>query len=221
MNDLNITSTFDISLFEIDKEKNLVNLTKIANYFGKRVNKWTELPTTKRFLEAFAQKNPLTDNWVTVQGGNKQGTWASKKIALKFSEWISVDFEIFANEVLDNYFTPPKPKTVLENLKDAVAELERAEEENKKLALENTNLANREIEVKTQKDYKWLKQEVQNDRGRTINYYVQKHFFSGSYSEAHKKAKEFYKVNAGIALPNAKLMSLEQKKDYLEFLSRI
>ena len=50
-----------------------------------------------------------------VQGGNKQGTWASKKLALKFAEWISVDFEIFANEVLDNHFTP-KQLTVLDIL---------------------------------------------------------------------------------------------------------
>lgn len=39
--DIFMVDTFDISLFEIDKEKNLVNLTKIANHFGKRVNKWT------------------------------------------------------------------------------------------------------------------------------------------------------------------------------------
>lgn len=67
-------------------------------------------------MEAFGQKNPLTNNWVTVQGGNKQGPWASKKIALKFAEWISVDFEIFANEVLDNFFTAPKENKQLTTL---------------------------------------------------------------------------------------------------------
>lgn len=115
-----------------------------------------------------------------------------------------------------------KPKTTLELLKSAVFELEKAEAENKKLALENSTLANREIEVKTQKDYKWVKKEVQNDRGRTINYYVNKHFFSGSYAEAHKKAKESFREATGVDLPPiASLMSLEQKKEYLEYLSRL
>jgi hypothetical protein len=106
---------FDISLFEIDQDKNLVNLTKIANHFNKRVNDWKSLPATEKFLSSFFKKNPLPENLVMVQGGNKQGTWASKKLALKFAEWISVDFEIFANEVLDNHFTP-KQLTVLDIL---------------------------------------------------------------------------------------------------------
>ena len=38
---------FDISIFEIDKQKNLVNITKIAKYFNKRVNDWRQLPSTK------------------------------------------------------------------------------------------------------------------------------------------------------------------------------
>lgn len=114
-----------------------------------------------------------------------------------------------------------KPKTTLELLKLAVFELEKAEQENKKLALENVNLATRNLEVKTQKEYKWIKKEVQNDRGRTINYYVNKLFFNGNFAEAHNKAKESYKRATGISLPKTRWMSLEQKKDYLEYLSKL
>lgn len=114
-NNFEEVKTFDISLFEIDQDKNLVNLTKIANHFDKRVSKWRELPSTQKFLESFFKKNPESENLTVVNGGNKNGTWASKKLALKFAEWISVDFEIFANEVLDNYFTP-KQLTVLDIL---------------------------------------------------------------------------------------------------------
>ena len=115
-----------------------------------------------------------------------------------------------------------KPKTTLELLKSAVIELEKAEKENQKLALENATLATRDLEVKTQKEYKWIKEEVQNDRGRAINYYVNKHFFTGDYREAHNHAKEAFYNATGVKLPsNAKGMSMEQKKDYLEFLSKM
>jgi len=122
---------FDISLFEIDKEKNLVNLTKIAKYFDKDVFDWKRLPATQRFLNAFEEKNPDRENLVVVNGGNKNGTWANKKIALKFAEWISVDFEIFANEVLDNYFTPKQEKklTTLDVLELATNEIKKLKAE--------------------------------------------------------------------------------------------
>lgn len=99
---------FDISIFEIDQEKGLVNLTKIAEHFSKKVFDWKRLPATQRFLTAFFRKNPERENLATVQGGNKQGTWASRKIALKFAEWISVDFEIYCNEKLDELFQTGK-----------------------------------------------------------------------------------------------------------------
>jgi len=110
--DLFTPKTFDVSLFEIDKEKGLVNLTKIAKHFDKDIFDWKRLPATQRFLTAFKEKNPDRENLVVVNGGNKNGTWASKKLALKFAEWISVDFEIFANEVLDNHFNPKQPKAL-------------------------------------------------------------------------------------------------------------
>ena len=100
-----LNNSFDISIFEIDKEKQLINLTKICQHFDRRIAKWKELPTTQRFLEAFFAKNPESENWVVVNGGNSgNGTWASRRVALKLAEWISVDFEIWCNEKLDELF---------------------------------------------------------------------------------------------------------------------
>lgn len=137
MNILNTVNNFDISLFEIDKTKNLVNLTKIANYFNKRVSKWRELPSTQRFLSAFFDLNPESENLVVVNGGNTgNGTWASSKIALKFAEWISPEFEVFCNSKLDELFktgktelTKPKELSRLEILELALE----TEKENIKL----------------------------------------------------------------------------------------
>jgi phage antirepressor YoqD-like protein len=129
---------FDPSLFQIDKEKGLVNLTKIANHFDKRVAKWKELPSTQRFLQAFFEKNPESENWTVVNGGSQNGTWASKKIALKFAEWISVDFEIFANQVLDDYFSKPKlnQPTLPDNYISALEQLLESKKEEQRLRLE-------------------------------------------------------------------------------------
>jgi hypothetical protein len=216
---------FDPSLFQIDKEKGLVNLTKIANHFDKRVAKWKELPSTQRFLQAFFEKNPESENWTVVNGGPQNGTWASKKIALKFAEWISVDFEIFANQVLDDYFSKPKQEqakqlSTLDILKITASEIERLDEENRKLQAEAVLLNSQDLTVKTQKEWKWKSQMVQNNRGRSINYYVSKHFFTGDYAEAHRKAKEAYREATGINLPPADLMSIDMKKDYLLWLSQ-
>ena len=125
---------FDISIFEIDKQKNLVNITKIAKYFNKRVNDWRQLPSTKRFLEAFFNKNPLQENLVTIQGGTNQGTWVSKKLAIKFAEWISVDFEVYANEQLDKLFNDhiiPKKLTIQDLLKLNTLTIQKLENRNK------------------------------------------------------------------------------------------
>ena len=62
---------WDISIFEIDKNKGMVNLTKIAKHFGKKVYDWKRLPNIQRFLEAYFKKNTERDNLVTVVGINK------------------------------------------------------------------------------------------------------------------------------------------------------
>lgn len=116
----------------------------------------------------------------------------------------------------------PKQLPILDLLKLATQELEKKEAEIKNLAQDNTTLASRQLEVKTQKEYKWKSKEIQNDRGRTINYYVTKHFFDGDYRTAHQKAKQVYRQATGVMLPHrASLMSQEQKLDYLQFLSRL
>lgn len=142
---------FDSSIFEIDKEKGLVNITKIAKTFGKEVKVWNQRPSTKKFLNAYFAKNPRSQNMTTVSGGDSpQGTWVSRKIALKFAEWISPEFEVFTNELLDELFqtgtvslntsNPFTNKTELELLNMTVQKLNIAFQENQKLTLENNDL---------------------------------------------------------------------------------
>lgn len=218
--DIFTPTTFDISIFEVKNEK--INLTKICQSFNKDVRKWSNLEGTKAILSALQEAEP---NVAHLEIMNGIGTFGSREVAIELTRWISPKFAVWANKQIDTLLqtgkTEFKKQTPLELLKFAVAELESKEKENQKLALENTTLASRDLEVKTQKEWKWKSQELQNDRGRTINYYVNKHFFTGNYRDAHNHAKNAYKQATGVDLPNAKSMSMEQKKDYLEFLSRI
>ena len=138
------------------------------------------------------------------------------KKAMKFKK----DY-IQAFNVMEAQLQSPKQLSTLEMLKLAVTELEAKEKEIKHLASNNALLAAQDLEVKTAKEYKWKAQVVQANRGRSINYYVSKYFFNGDYREAHNNAKLAYKESTGICLPSkADLMSMEQKKDYLDWLSK-
>jgi hypothetical protein len=140
---------FDLSIFEVDQTKGMVNLTKIAEHFGKKVIDWKRLPNTKKFLKAFFNKNPECENLTVVNGGiSSNGTWASRKLALKFAEWISVDFEIYANEVIDELFQtgkvelrPMQPSFNLpQSYEQALEHLISKVRQNTQLTLENEEL---------------------------------------------------------------------------------
>lgn len=123
---------FDLSIFEVIDGK--VNLTKICQHFGKRLDVWLKTKSTQRFLDAYM----LTPNGGSIisstSNGQEKGTFGDRKIALKLAEWISVDFEIWANDKLDTLlrtgkFELQKPQTTLDLLKLAVSELEASQKQ--------------------------------------------------------------------------------------------
>lgn len=237
-NNTEFLTSFDISIFEIDKNKGMVNLTKIANHFGKEVRAWNQLASTKKFLTAFFVKNPMSENMITAIGGNnEQGTWASRKLALKFAEWISVDFEIYANEVIDELFATGKvelqPQRKLPtNFLESLELLVQSEKENIKLQLENTQ-QNKEIaslsndiqltrEAKA-KDYKTVMARNKADIGLSINRLVLKNFKtdSNSFAEANHKSWAAYKHVTGLTYAGATYASYEEKLSFLSFLTSL
>lgn len=116
-------NTFDVSIFEIDKAKNLVNLTKLAKCFNKDINQWKRLPNTIAFLKAWKLENPLCENHiVTLEGGSSgySGTWAHREIALKLSQWISPQFEVFCIKKLDELFQTGTTTIVPQGIQQAL-----------------------------------------------------------------------------------------------------
>lgn len=93
------STNFDMSIFEVVDGK--VNLTKICKYFNKDINEWKRLPNTQRFLKAYIKGKQGMGLSLILGRGKEQGTFGDRRIALKLAEWISVEFEIWANEKLD------------------------------------------------------------------------------------------------------------------------
>jgi hypothetical protein len=218
----NHITTFDTSVFEVVNGQ--INLTKICQHFHKRLDVWLKTKQTKAFLASYSVLTP--NGGITVNIGNngkEQGTFGNRQVALKLAQWISPEFEVFCIQKLDELFQTGKtelnPKQI--NRKELALMVIAQEEELEKLALENTKLATRSLEVTTQKEYKWKKQELKDDMGRTINWYVGRKFYTNNWKTAHDKAKKAYRINTGVDLPNKiDLASLEMKKSYLEWLSK-
>ena len=105
--------TLDQSIFMIDDEKGMVNLTAIAKACGRRVSKWLELPSTKEYIKVYSEVRKSGIEVIKrVKGGNldnlQQGTWAPVEVAYKFAMWISPAFEVWVTMVLKELFETGK-----------------------------------------------------------------------------------------------------------------
>ena len=71
---------------------------------GKKLENWKASPNTKRYLEAL-QNNRSLDfrEWIISKNGgviSEQGTWIHEKLILNLARYISVDFEIWVDEMI-------------------------------------------------------------------------------------------------------------------------
>jgi ribosomal protein L7/L12 len=82
-----------------------INATKIAKHFKKLPADWLRLKDTKAYIEAISRYgNPHNDELVVVkQGGNaqEQGTWIHKKLIISFARWLSPDFAVWCDGVIE------------------------------------------------------------------------------------------------------------------------
>lgn len=92
----NQSITFDPS------EDVLINLTEMAKVNGKEVKRWLELDSTKRYIEALAQRTGKTTfDFIIIKQGNNGGTWANRKVAIRFAQWLSDDFAIWVDTQIE------------------------------------------------------------------------------------------------------------------------
>lgn len=85
------------------------NATTVAERFGKRVNDFLSLPTTKEYIAAlndhadsntgFSGISKVGEShiWFKAKRGNNGGTWMHPDLAVRFAQWIDVRFAIWCD----------------------------------------------------------------------------------------------------------------------------
>jgi phage antirepressor YoqD-like protein len=132
-----LIKTFDASIFEIDQERGMVNLTRIAKYFKANVNDWTRTKGTQSFFAAYANEYPETKIIDTVKGGDgEQGTWVPRQIAIEFAQWISPAFKVYCIKKLDELFQTGKTELSVRRMTTKEALMLALEAENRAEAAE-------------------------------------------------------------------------------------
>lgn len=81
----------------------MVNATQMAKAFGKLPADFLKTKQTKTFLkELSVMKKIITADLVkVVQGGDTQGTWMHKNVAMEFARWLSPKFAIWCNDRIE------------------------------------------------------------------------------------------------------------------------
>jgi hypothetical protein len=87
-------------------ENGWFNATAAATQFGKRPVDWLRLPETIRYLEAVCRKSDVRkSHFVKTYKGNSprfsQGTWLHPKLAVRFAQWLDIDFAVWCDEQID------------------------------------------------------------------------------------------------------------------------
>jgi len=123
---------------ELDKTIYL-NATKIAKMFLKDVNEWKRLPSSIAYIESVSRlgKIPERELIIVRKGGNDknaQGTWIHKKLIIVFARWLSPDFAVWCDSIIEEILeagsysisqTPENPlKKRTENLEFAGRQFE-------------------------------------------------------------------------------------------------
>lgn len=85
-----------------------INATEAAKKFGKRPNDWLALPDTINYIAALQSKYQKILYLKTKRGKHNGGTWIHPKLAVRFARWLSVDFEIWCDEQIDNLIRSQK-----------------------------------------------------------------------------------------------------------------
>ena len=85
------------------------NATEIAAMFEKRPIDWLRLPETERYITALCQNYEVRKSHFVKakRGGNTalQGTWLHPKLAIRFAQWLDIQFAIWCDEQIERLLT--------------------------------------------------------------------------------------------------------------------
>lgn len=140
--------------FLLGNEKNvMVNATEMAKVFGKDVDKFLRLESTKNFISRLIEREnskiipPDVGGYLqesdVIFGRKRGGTYMHRKVALKFAAWLDVNFELWIIDTIETILFG-KAKTAAESIEE---------------------LSRQELKVKKLHEYTWT---TDNDLAKEI-----------------------------------------------------
>ena len=99
-----IVSEFGGSVFQFDA-RGWFNATGAATSYGKRPVDWLRMASTQRYVDALCRRHEVSESHFvqTHRGGDlsAQGSWLHPKLAVRFAQWLNIDFAVWCDEVID------------------------------------------------------------------------------------------------------------------------
>jgi len=76
------------------------NATQASSKFNKSVHEWVRLPDTQKYIDALIRKYGNIP-YLKTKRGNNGGTWLHPKLAVRFAQWLDIDFALWCDEQID------------------------------------------------------------------------------------------------------------------------
>ncbi len=96
------------------------NATVAATRYNKSVHDWVRLPDTQKYLDALSRKYGKIP-YLKTKRGNNGGTWLHPKLAVRFTQWLDIDFSIWCDEQIDQLLRGTHPIMDKRRLRHQVA----------------------------------------------------------------------------------------------------
>lgn len=87
-----------------------VNATEMAKPFNKQPKDFLRTQQAVDYCEALSRRLKClpTDLLVVKNGGENNGTWMQQKLALRFAQWLSPDFSVWVDGMIEELLTTGK-----------------------------------------------------------------------------------------------------------------
>lgn len=77
------------------------NATEVASRYNLNPHEWLRLPATQDYLAALERKYGKIPYFKTKRGTGG-GTWLHPKLAVRFAQWLDVDFSVWCDEQIES-----------------------------------------------------------------------------------------------------------------------
>lgn len=113
------------------RDNGFVNLTQMCQANGKRLDNWLRLKSTQRYLSKLSHslRSEVLESDI---GGNHEGTWGHRSLAVNLARWLSDDFAIWCDAHILNLIETGATSLDIDPLEEMRLKIELAKLETQK-----------------------------------------------------------------------------------------